>query len=302
MSIQELYLQKRISAADAVRQVRNGDFIIVPTGVGEPPTLLAALSEQRRDFHDVKVAQILAMRKYAYIDPATADHVRHVAFFYGGATRAGGQAGLDRFHSELLLGDPEQYRTRADSRRRRIQHGVADGRPRLFLHQSGRRLHHGRHRQGPRGGARGQPQRTLCLRKLSCARLEGHSAGRKQRAGARSRAAEDRPGAGGHRQICRRLDRRRFDAADRLRRHPRRRGHATHAQARPRHPHRDDRRRHPDAGGERRRHKPAQELPARKDDCDLRSRLQQALPLHGSQPGPGNPSGGLHQRSHRWRD
>jgi len=93
MSIHDQYLQKRLSAADAVRQVRDGDFIIVPTGVGEPPSLLAALSEQRRDFHDVKVAQILAVRPYAYIDPATVEHVRHVAFFYGGATRAGGQAG-----------------------------------------------------------------------------------------------------------------------------------------------------------------------------------------------------------------
>ena len=55
MSFQDLYVQKRTPAADAVRQVRNGDFIIVPTGVGEPPTLLTALSEQRRDFHDVKV-------------------------------------------------------------------------------------------------------------------------------------------------------------------------------------------------------------------------------------------------------
>ena len=93
MSFHESYLQKRRSAPDALRLVRSGDFIIVPTGVGEPPTLLTALSEQRRDFHDVKVAQILAMRKYAYIDRATADHVRHVAFFYGGATRAGGQEG-----------------------------------------------------------------------------------------------------------------------------------------------------------------------------------------------------------------
>jgi len=93
MSFQNLFVQRRISAADAVGQVHNGDFIIVPTGVGEPPTLLAALSEQRRDFHDVKVAQILAMRKYAYIDAATWDHVRHVALFYGGATRAGGQEG-----------------------------------------------------------------------------------------------------------------------------------------------------------------------------------------------------------------
>ena len=93
MSIASQYLQRRTSAADAMRLVRDGDFIIVPTGVGEPPALLGALSEQRRDFHGVKVAQILAMRKYGYIDPETADHVRHVAFFYGGATRPGGQEG-----------------------------------------------------------------------------------------------------------------------------------------------------------------------------------------------------------------
>ena len=93
MSFYQSYLEKRRSAAEALSLVQSGDFIVVPTGVGEPPALLTALSEQRRDFHDVKVAQILAMRKYAYIDPATVDHVRHVAFFYGAATRAGGQEG-----------------------------------------------------------------------------------------------------------------------------------------------------------------------------------------------------------------
>ena len=91
MTIQDLYQRKLVSAADAVRQqVRDGDMIIVPTGVGEPPTLLTALSEQRRDFRDVKVAQILAMRKYAYIDPETVEHVRHVA-------RAGRRGGSTSF-------------------------------------------------------------------------------------------------------------------------------------------------------------------------------------------------------------
>jgi acyl-CoA hydrolase len=105
MSNQQTYLQKRVSPADAVRQVRNGDSIIVPTGVGEPPSLLTALSDQRRDFRGVKVLQILAMRKYGYIDPETAQHVRHVALFFGGATRAGGQAGwidfIPNYFSEI---------------------------------------------------------------------------------------------------------------------------------------------------------------------------------------------------------
>ena len=92
-SHQTAYAQCRRSAADAVALVRDGDSIIVPTGVGEPPALLAALSDRRRSLHGVRVSQILALRPYAYLDPATVDHVRHVAFFYGGATRAGGQAG-----------------------------------------------------------------------------------------------------------------------------------------------------------------------------------------------------------------
>lgn len=93
MSFQTLYQGKRCTPEDALDQLGNGDFIVVPTGVGEPPTLLTALSEQRRRFQDIKVAQILAVRKFGYFDPETADHVRHMAFFFGGASRAGGQNG-----------------------------------------------------------------------------------------------------------------------------------------------------------------------------------------------------------------
>ena len=93
MSVQALYAQKRMSAADAIRVVKNGDTIVVPTAVGEPPSLLTALSEARRDFRGVQVSQILAVRKFGYIDPETVDHVRHTAYFYSGATRAGAKEG-----------------------------------------------------------------------------------------------------------------------------------------------------------------------------------------------------------------
>ena len=99
------YAGKRMSASDAVQHVRDGDFIIVPSGAGEPPTLLTELSEQRRRFRDVKVSQILALRKYGYFDCDTVQHVRHVALFFGGASRAAGQAGwadfIPAYFSEL---------------------------------------------------------------------------------------------------------------------------------------------------------------------------------------------------------
>jgi acyl-CoA hydrolase len=105
MTVQQLYAQKKMAASDAVQFVQNGDMIIVPTGVGEPPALLTALSDARHSFTDVKVAQILAIRKFGYIDPETVDHVRHVALFYGAATRAGGQAGwidfIPNYFSEI---------------------------------------------------------------------------------------------------------------------------------------------------------------------------------------------------------
>ncbi|MDO8931044.1 MAG: acetyl-CoA hydrolase/transferase C-terminal domain-containing protein [Rhodocyclaceae bacterium] len=100
MSVQQQYRQKKSAATDAVGLVKDGDWIIVPTAVGEPPALLGALSERRRDFRDVKVCQILPIRKYGYLDPETVDNVRHVAYFFSGATRPGGQAGwIDFFPS-----------------------------------------------------------------------------------------------------------------------------------------------------------------------------------------------------------
>ena len=108
MTVQALYLQKRTTAADAVRHVHNGDTIIVSTGVGEPPTLLTELFTQRHSFQNVKVAQILALRKYAYFDPETVANVRHVALFYGPASRAGGQAGWVDFTPNYFSEIPAQ--------------------------------------------------------------------------------------------------------------------------------------------------------------------------------------------------
>jgi acyl-CoA hydrolase len=102
---QELYQSKRGSARDALNHLRDGDMIIVPTGVGEPPTLLHALSDERKRFRDVKVAQILAMRKYGYFDHESSSHVRHSALFFGGASRSGGQGGwcdfIPNYFSEI---------------------------------------------------------------------------------------------------------------------------------------------------------------------------------------------------------
>ncbi len=105
MSAQAQSAQKRRPAAAAIELLRTGDHIIVPTGVGEPPALLTALSERRKELHGITVSQILAMRSYGYLDPQTVEHVRHSAFFLGPATRAGAQQGwvdlIPNYFSEI---------------------------------------------------------------------------------------------------------------------------------------------------------------------------------------------------------
>lgn len=93
ISSQAQYFAKKMTAEQAVQQVRNGDFIVVPTGAGEPPTLLTALSEIRRSLKDVKISSVLPMRKFSYLDPETYDNVRHIGYFLSGINRAGAQAG-----------------------------------------------------------------------------------------------------------------------------------------------------------------------------------------------------------------
>ncbi len=105
MSVQDDYRRKIRSAHDAIDQVQDRDRIIVPTGVGEPPSLLHALSERRLEFNGVHVSQILPLRPYDYFDPETAAHVGHIAYFLGGPSRPGAQQGridtLSNHFSEL---------------------------------------------------------------------------------------------------------------------------------------------------------------------------------------------------------
>ncbi|OGA99163.1 MAG: 4-hydroxybutyrate CoA-transferase [Burkholderiales bacterium RIFCSPHIGHO2_12_FULL_61_11] len=110
MSVQAQYQQKRMSASDAISVVMNGDTIVIPTAVGEPPALLTALSEARREFRNVRVSQILPVRKYGYFDPDTTEHVRHIAYFFSGISRAGGQEGWTDFIPANFSELPELFR------------------------------------------------------------------------------------------------------------------------------------------------------------------------------------------------
>lgn len=110
MTAQSRYASIAREAGEALDLVKDGDTIVVPTGVGEPPTILEALSERRRDFRDVTVSQILPLRPYEYIDAETVEHVRHTAYFLGGPTRPGAQNGWVDYYPNCFFDMPTLFR------------------------------------------------------------------------------------------------------------------------------------------------------------------------------------------------
>ncbi len=89
MYAQTMYRERLRAAVDAVRVVRDGETVVVPIAAGEPPALLRALSQRRRELHGVTVFQMLPLREAEYFDPDTAGHVRHSSPFIGGPSRQG---------------------------------------------------------------------------------------------------------------------------------------------------------------------------------------------------------------------
>ena len=174
--------------------------------LGEPPSLLTALSEARRNYRGITVSQILPLRKYGYIDPETVEHVRHSAYFFGGATRpAARKAGLISFpayfselpmllkrgltpsdvvftlaspmdeHGYFSLSLAPDYTMAAIEKARVV---VLEVNPNVPFRQ----------------------------RRLPYPYFPGRRPDREQRSPARSRPAEDRPGPGSDRRSCCRDD------------------------------------------------------------------------------------------------
>lgn len=84
-----MYRERLRPAEDAVGVVRDGETVVVPIAAGEPPGLLRALSQRRKELHDVTVFQLLPMRDAEYLDPDTTEHVRHCSPFLGRPSRQG---------------------------------------------------------------------------------------------------------------------------------------------------------------------------------------------------------------------
>jgi 4-hydroxybutyrate CoA-transferase len=81
------YAKKVMTADMALKQVKNGDRVVVGHACGEPPTLVDALVARAPELKDVEIVHMVAMGPAKYAQPGMEGSFRHNSLFVGAATR-----------------------------------------------------------------------------------------------------------------------------------------------------------------------------------------------------------------------
>jgi len=81
------YAKKIMSAEAALKQVKDGDRVVVGHACGEPPTLVDALVARAPELKNVEIVHMVAMGPAKYAQPGMEGSFRHNSLFVGAATR-----------------------------------------------------------------------------------------------------------------------------------------------------------------------------------------------------------------------
>ena len=104
-----IYRDRTVSAADAARNVRSGQRILVGSGCAAPQQLLEALVARSDELSDVELVHLMTMGLARYVDEKHGGHFRHNAFFIGANTRDAVRAGDADYTPVFLSEIPELF-------------------------------------------------------------------------------------------------------------------------------------------------------------------------------------------------
>ncbi|MBI5592458.1 MAG: acetyl-CoA hydrolase/transferase family protein [Deltaproteobacteria bacterium] len=81
------YAKKIMTADTALKQVKDGDRVVVGHACGEPPTLVDALVARAPELKNVEIMHMVAMGPAKYAQPGMEGSFRHNSLFVGATTR-----------------------------------------------------------------------------------------------------------------------------------------------------------------------------------------------------------------------
>ncbi len=80
-------MAKFVTAQEAVKQIKDGDRVVLAHSIGEPQTLVRAMVENYESYKDVEVSHLLALGPCDYTKPEMKGHLWHNSLFAGPGCR-----------------------------------------------------------------------------------------------------------------------------------------------------------------------------------------------------------------------
>lgn len=105
------FVQKTVSAQQAIARIRSGDRVYVGSNCGHPVTLTAELVNHADRLSGVEVVHLATFGPAPYVEPGLRESFRHVAFFIGPNTRAASDAGRVEYMPVFLSDIPRLFKS-----------------------------------------------------------------------------------------------------------------------------------------------------------------------------------------------
>lgn len=100
------YEKKKVSAKEAISQIKDGDRVVMSFGCGEPRAIVRAMRENYKDFKDVQVINMLLLGETPWVDEEVKGHFSYNSFFASGTNRKAISEGVADFTTCYLSESP----------------------------------------------------------------------------------------------------------------------------------------------------------------------------------------------------
>lgn len=87
MDWKTLYREKIMTATEAVRIIKDGDWVVASHAAANPQVIMRELVAQKERFSNLRIFHVMPMGYADYLLPENAAHFRHVTTFAGAASR-----------------------------------------------------------------------------------------------------------------------------------------------------------------------------------------------------------------------
>lgn len=110
MEWRELYEKKLVSAEEAVSKIKSNNRVVIGLGAGEPRKLVDEMVNNKDNYENVEIVNMLTLGNSDYIKPEMAKHFKYNSIFISGKTKGAVASGQADYTPCFFYEIPDMFR------------------------------------------------------------------------------------------------------------------------------------------------------------------------------------------------